>query len=157
MLVFFTSSQLGLEVMIYNPNTHWEILDPRQHLTSAAYAMRAEVGGGSHSNPAYGNEAFSNYSAILGGGANIAGDNSLQHIHTVGIRAAISGGASNIASGNASSVGGDTFNTASGNWSTVSGGTNRSVSGASDWRASSLFEENSDLCMAKQINLVGLV
>jgi hypothetical protein len=84
------------------------------------------VGGGGHSNPVYGNEAFSHYSAVLGGSYNIAGDNSNPEDHSVGELATISGG--------------DT-NRAKGGWSSISGGQNRSVTGAHDWRAGGLFED----------------
>ena len=80
------------------------------------------VGGGGGTDPEFGNEAFSNYSAILGGLANIAGHNSDPDNHTIGKNATVSGGIYNTASGTYSSVSGGTRNIA-GYWvSSVSGG-----------------------------------
>jgi hypothetical protein len=103
-----------------------------------------------------GNQAFADYSAILGGSTNISGDPDLID-HTIGRRSTVSGGTTNTASGTQSSVSGGFDNTASGNYASVSGGyenwaagTSSSVSGGSygsvvgayDWRAGELFEDN---------------
>lgn len=129
------------------------------------------VGGGGDYSSINGNEAFSHYSAILGGMDNIAGDNSNPNDHGIGIQAAVSGGIKNnaigdnssvsggygntasgynssvsggwqnVATGHQSSVSGGYFNTASGDESSVSGGLNRTVVGEHDWQGGSLWQD----------------
>ena len=72
---------------------------------------------------------------------NIAGDNSNPDDHSIGVKATVSGGNSNTASGELANVSGGIANTASGYSSSVSAGYYRSVSGDYDWRAGSLFED----------------
>jgi hypothetical protein len=85
------------------------------------------VGGGSD-NPLYGNEAFGNYSAVLGGIFNIAGDPDRVD-HSIGEKSTVSGGDTNRATGTYSSVVGGKTNTASGDVSTVGGGRYNEASG----------------------------
>jgi len=80
------------------------------------------VGGGGYSDSNNGNEAFSNYSAILGGFNNIAGDNGNPADHSVGEYATVSGGGGNVASGSVSNVSGGHGNFANAWYSSVSGG-----------------------------------
>ena len=94
--------------------------------TASGYA--ASVAGGGGPDPADGNEAFADYSAILGGASNIAGDPDLID-HNIGTQSTVSGGLENTASGDHSSVSGGRFNTASGNYSSVSGGWYHDASG----------------------------
>jgi len=75
------------------------------------------VAGGGGTTAVEGNEAYSHYSAILGGHYNDTGDGISP---TVGQYATVSGGYFNRASGDASSV---------------SGGVGRSVSGQYNWAA----------------------
>jgi len=80
------------------------------------------VGGGSD-NPVHGNHAYANYSSILGGILNIAGDPDLVPVNrTVGQRSTISGGDTNRTSGTSSTVSGGVDNKASALRSTVGGG-----------------------------------
>jgi hypothetical protein len=87
----------------------------------------AVVGGGSD-NSLYGNEAFGNYSAVLGGIFNIAGDPNRIY-HSIGQKSTVSGGDTNRATGTYSSVVGGKTNTASGDVSTVTGGRYNEASG----------------------------
>jgi len=128
------------------------------------------VGGGGGTNYYDGNLAFANYSAILGGRTNGTGDVSRIYNsggayweltpgtdHDIGIQstvssgyvnissgtyAGISGGRGNIASGDSASINGGQSNVAGGDSSSISGGHNRSVSGAYDWSAGSLFQDD---------------
>jgi hypothetical protein len=60
-----------------------------------------------------------------------------------GAVASVSGGDSNTASGNYSSIsGGQSNSTTTGTYSSVSGGHNRSVGSLHDWRAGTLWEDN---------------
>jgi len=85
---------------------------------TASGRYSAVVGGGSD-DPANGNVAWANYSSILGGIKNTTGNSS---DNTVGERATISGGDTNIATGTSSTVSGGVGNTAEAMRSTVSGG-----------------------------------
>lgn len=105
-----------------------------------ASGSHAFVGGGGWEDAETGNEAFGDYSAILGGLANLAGDSTRTN-HALGRCATVSGGAGNTASGQNSSVSGGNLNTASGSASSVSGGKSRTSPGANDWTAGSLFED----------------
>ena len=105
-----------------------------------ASGRSAFIGGGGGAATEDGNIAFADYSAVLGGIKNIAGDPDLTN-HSFGLNSSVSGGDSNKASSYASSVNGGEFNTASGGYSTVSGGYNRTVTGIYDWRAGDLFED----------------
>ncbi|MGC9323289.1 MAG: hypothetical protein ACP5G0_00940 [Desulfomonilia bacterium] len=67
------------------------------------------------------NEAFSRFSAILGGSENVVGDVSSGD-HTIGEKATIVGGYRNEAWGEHASIAGGYFNDASGQYSSVSGG-----------------------------------
>jgi hypothetical protein len=138
----------------------------RNNTASGDFAF---VGGGGGDDAVEGNQAFGNYTAVLGGQRNIAGDPDLSD-HLIGTGASVSGGDLNMASGNyatisggldnrasgfISSIGGGYLNTANnsyagvsggignvaaGRYSQIGGGSNRGVSGDSDWRAGSLFE-----------------
>ena len=116
------------------------------------------------------NRAWANYSIVVGGRTNTAGDvtgsrsdgegstilggesNEINedfgsilggyNNRVDGGHASLSGGRDNSASGSYSSVSGGDNNTASGTYSVVGGGSNRSVSGVNDWRAGSLFESH---------------
>ncbi|NNF61510.1 MAG: hypothetical protein HKN06_09310 [Gammaproteobacteria bacterium] len=106
----------------------------------------AVVGGG-FSDPLFGNEAYSNYSAILGGFRNVTGDTGSGD-RTLGEQATVSGGSSNTAKGDAASVSGGQENvvigpassitggrfnvttTINSDWTTISGGFNNFTSGA---------------------------
>ena len=74
-----------------------------------------------------GNEAFADYSSILGGYQNATGDKPSGD-HTIGTQATVSGGYYNTASGSYSSVSGGSVNTASGYSSSVSGGNSNTAS-----------------------------
>ncbi len=87
------------------------------------------VGGGGASSSTYGNMAFANYAAVLGGTDNTAGDPDLTD-HSLGEGSSVSGGYDNTASGNWASVSGGNSNTASGYYSSVSGGDFNSASGS---------------------------
>lgn len=101
----------------------------RNNLSSG---LNAFVGGGGGTVSAHGNEAYADYSAILGGRKNITGDPASDH-HWAGSGATVSGGHTNEASGGNSSVSGGSFNTASGDISSVSGGDYNTASG---WQSS---------------------
>ena len=90
----------------------------------------SSVAGGGGDLPASGNKAFGNYTAILGGQENVAGDATLVD-HGIGARSTISGGSWGVASGLHSSVSGGNNNTASGDFSSVSGGYRNSANAAS--------------------------
>jgi hypothetical protein len=92
------------------------------------------VGGGGDSNPAFGNTAYSYYSAILGGEANVAGDESSGD-PSLAQKTTISGGNANTASGPVSHVSGGRNNVASGWYSVVSGGNSMTVSTTDGWTA----------------------
>ena len=139
----------------------------RYNVASGDYSF---VGGGGGSTAAGGNTAFANYSSVLGGYDNLAGDPVLTN-HIIGEGSSVSGGYDNTASGNWASVSGGTSNTASGYYSSVSGGNFniasgsrasvsggfsntasgtgssvsggfvRSATGTDDWVAGSLWEE----------------
>jgi hypothetical protein len=98
----------------------------RYNKASGEYSF---VGGGGGSDSNFGNEAFSHYSAILGGSSNIAGDNSNPDDHSIGQKATVSGGVENTASGDYSSVSGGSDNSASGVAASVSGGYENTASG----------------------------
>ena len=85
------------------------------------------VGGGGGEISVDGNLAFADYSAILGGRDNLAGDPALTD-HDIGTQSTVSGGSVNTASGDYSSVSGGTANTASGSYSSVSGGSSNTAS-----------------------------
>ena len=90
------------------------------HYNKASGTYATVVGGGSD-NPAYGNEAFADYSSILGGIYNIAGDPDSDD-HSIGERSTISGGDTNNAYGTSSTVSGGKENVASGHATAVGGG-----------------------------------
>ena len=92
-------------------------------------------------NVPYGNEAFADYSAILGGRWNETGD-TLSDDHTIGEGSTVSGGRDNKAMGDESTVSGGDFNTASGSRSSISGGLNWGVLDDWDWRAGDLFQDD---------------
>ena len=79
------------------------------------------VGGGGGATETDGNQAFANYSAILGGFKNVAGDSALSD-HAIGDKSTVSGGESNKASGRAANVSGGRYNTASGDFAFAGGG-----------------------------------
>ena len=133
--------------------SHSSVSGGRNNTASGAYSF---VVGGGGPDEDDGNQAFGNYSSVLGGWRNIAGDPATSD-HSIGQQSVVTGGTNNNArgdqssvsggyinhaSGTYSSVSGGAYNTASGGSSSVSGGRNRSASGAYDWRAGSLFEEN---------------
>ena len=99
------------------------------------------VAGGGGPNGYDGNIAFANYSAILGGLNNLAGEgtrswnsNANRYVvspgsdHTIGEQASVGGGTANIASGGEASVSGGYENMASGTRASVSGGRNNTAS-----------------------------
>ena len=92
---------------------------------NGATGIAASAGGGGS------NRAAGSNSSISGGYFSTAD----------GSYASISGGYWNTADGDYSSVSGGYKNTAGGNQSSISGGNTRSVSGAYDWRAGALFED----------------
>jgi hypothetical protein len=123
------------------------------HNTASGYS--ASVSGGGGPSAENGNEAFANYSAILGGFQNVAGDKPSGD-HAIGAKSTVSGGIDNSAigeyssvsggldnnaSGRFASVSGGNFNTASGDYASVSGGFSRSASNQYDWAAGSLLED----------------
>jgi hypothetical protein len=79
------------------------------------------VGGGGGTDLSDGNRAFADFSSILGGWRNTAGDPDLED-HGIGTQSVVSAGATNIASGNRSAVSGGYNNSASGTGASVSGG-----------------------------------
>jgi len=88
----------------------------------------AFVGGGGGTEEAEGNTAFADYSAILGGTKNLAGDPALAN-HASGENASISGGYGNTASGSSSSVVGGRENTATHTYASATGGMQNVASG----------------------------
>jgi hypothetical protein len=88
------------------------------------------IGGGGDGTAAGGNKAFANYSAVLGGAFNIAGDPALTS-HLVGLQSCISGGYSGKAQGWGSSISGGNLNTVTtgGTGASISGGVNNTASG----------------------------
>lgn len=123
----------------------------RNNLAQGACA--AVVGGGG-SDDSDGNTAFANYSAVLGGWRNIAGDPTLtdagigpQSVVSAGSsniasgdRAAVSGGYNNTATGAGASVSGGRLNHATAIGATVGGGSWTTVSDDFDWAAGDLYE-----------------
>ncbi len=96
---------------------------------NTASGQYSSVSGGGGENIEYGNEAFGDYTAILGGRRNIAGDPD-KIDHTIGLQATVSGGYSNRASGVYASVSGGEYNIASNYYASVSGGYANVASGA---------------------------
>ena len=86
------------------------------------------VGGGGGASSYEGNIAFADYSAVLGGAVNLAGDSGLSN-HTIGQGSSVSGGVYNVAKGSHTSVSGGINNTASGGNASVSGGNGNTASG----------------------------
>lgn len=78
-------------------------------------------------NVLFGNRAFSDYFAILGGRFNKTGD-SASGDPALGGLATVGGGAFNVASGREASISGGTTNTASGSLSSISGGASNTAS-----------------------------
>ena len=87
------------------------------------------VGGGGGDSSTWSNEAFSHYSAILGGRLNIAGNNSDPNDHSLGQQATISGGSGNSTTGQCASVSGGAGNQSSGYMASISGGEANKASG----------------------------
>jgi hypothetical protein len=104
---------------------HASISGGRNNKASGDYS---HVAGGGGNTVAEGNEAYSNYSVILGGQTNIAGSPSSGD-RTIGENATIGGGYNNKASGNSSVVGGGYGNAASGQYSSVNAGYQNTASG----------------------------
>jgi hypothetical protein len=88
----------------------------------------ASVSGGGSENSAYGNVAYADYSAVLGGIYNIAGNQDSGN-HAIGKASTVSGGDTNRATGTYTSIGGGKTNIASGYASSVSGGRYNQASG----------------------------
>ncbi len=105
----------------------WEYASVSGGSNNKASGFAASVSGGGGPNPQDGNTAFGNYSAILGGRANIAGDRDTAD-RKIGQHATVSGGRHNEASGDYASVSGGggpdglDGNTAFGNYSAILGG-----------------------------------
>ena len=147
---------------------HASVCGGRLNEATGSYAT---VLGGGDMFSAGGNTAWANYSVVVGGRGNTAGDSAgidrsvgeasavLAGFHNgatedfasvcagyynlaSGLYSSVSAGQDNTASGDYASVSGGINNTASGANSTVSGGANDSVSGGADWRAGDLFQEN---------------
>ena len=121
------------------------------------------VGGGGSDNVDYGNEAFADFSAILGGYYNITGYKPSNN-HSIGLWSTVSGGKNNLASGSYSSISGGSGNTADGDFSSVSGGynntassSNSSVSGGYDNEASSSYSSVSGGCNNTAIDMYSSV
>ncbi len=123
----------------------------RYNLASGKYSF---VGGGGGLSESDGNNAFADFSSILGGWRNIAGDPNLDD-HDIGEQSVVSAGSSNVASGERSAVSGGYDNLASGAGSSVSGGKDNiasalgtSVSGGNyttvsdnyDWAAGDFYD-----------------
>lgn len=107
---------------------HWSSVSAGGYNTAAGECASVSGGGGSEQ-PA-GNRAVANFSAILGGTENLAGDSSgLDGL--IGAQSTISGGIGNSASGYWASVSGGYANTASGPASSISGGDSNTASGTS--------------------------
>ena len=87
------------------------------------------AGGGGGDNLSEGNEAFADYSVVLGGMVNIAGDPALFN-HSIGVNSVITAGLDNKASGDYANVSGGQANKATGAGSSVRGGYNNEATGA---------------------------
>jgi len=96
--------------------------------SNEASGNASTVAGGGSTDSRYGNKAYADRSAILGGINNITGVPSGED-HAVGDTSTISGGDSNMAEGPKSSVSGGKLNTTSGLEATVSGGRDNTASG----------------------------
>ena len=147
---------------------HASVCGGRQNDATGAYST---VLGGGDMFAGGGNIAWANYSVVVGGRGNTAGNSggtdrtigeasavlagfyndATQDFASVcagyynvasGMFSSVSAGQTNTASGDYSSISGGIDNTASGNNSTVSGGANGSVSGGADWLAGTLWEDN---------------
>ncbi len=94
-------------------------------LNNQAIGWYSFVGGGGSANPAWGNYAVADYSAILGGADNTAGDPNRVDT-TIGQWSTVSGGRDNIASGD---------------YASVSGGGGGSATGVDDWVAGGLWQD----------------
>ena len=112
--------------------------------SNRATGLYSYIGGGGGSNEKYGNIAVADYSAILGGLNNLAGDGTRNYDsglgrnvmteaevpnHSMGILATIGGGFANHAIGDSSNVGSGSYNDAIGNYSSVSGGSSNDAIG----------------------------
>jgi hypothetical protein len=95
----------------------------RQNIASGDYST---VAGGGGVNAAVGNEAYSHYSAILGGESNDTGNGANR---ALGQNSTVSGGKTNRASGTDASVSGGESNNATNASASVSGGTSNTASG----------------------------
>jgi len=103
-------------------------------LNNKASGRFSFVGGGGNTDSTYGNEAFADYSSILGGAANVAGDRDVSHDPTKGEYSAILGGDTNNTTISSAVVVGGKLNTASGLDSVVLGGQGNTASGNFDIR-----------------------
>lgn len=120
-----------------------------------ASGEHSSILGVGNSNPNYGNKAFGNLSAVLGGYKNIAGDEALLD-HTIGEAATVFGGTLNVASGLGSNVCGGWENRSTGMWSCVSGGWSRQALNESDW-APGACRSYSEACLPEgSLRLRGL-
>ncbi|MFC1889292.1 hypothetical protein ACFL4G_06005 [Thermodesulfobacteriota bacterium] len=98
----------------------------RNNVASGDYSF---VGGGGDDSASLGNEAYAIYSAILGGRSNVAGYTD-DATHATGKNSCISGGASNITTGDFSSVSAGLFNLAAGTrYTSISGGRSNTATG----------------------------
>ena len=97
----------------------------RYNITSG---LSSSVCGGGGEESYNGNQAFGDYSVVLGGDGNIAGDSNLID-NSIGIATSVCGGRSNNSRGNYSSISGGAYNIASGIHSSVSGGSQNTASG----------------------------
>ena len=95
---------------------------------NAAMGYASFIGGGGGNLTEDGNLAWSDYSAVLGGASNEAGD-TLDTTHASGFLATVSGGFGNKAQGGSSSVSGGKNNEARRNYASVSGGEENIASG----------------------------
>jgi trimeric autotransporter adhesin len=95
---------------------------------NVASARWSHVSGGGGGSATVGNEAYSEYSAILGGVENKTGDPASGD-QTIGRWATVSGGSKGKAMADWASVGGGILNTASQSWSAVHGGYGNTASG----------------------------
>lgn len=95
---------------------------------NTASGVASSILGGGGSGAADGNEAFADYSAIVGGRENLAGDPARVD-HAIGERATVGGGQKNIASGENATVSGGDTNRASGTEASVAGGASNVASG----------------------------
>jgi hypothetical protein len=106
--------------------TYSSISGGRNNEASGQYSF---VGGGGGENATDGNEAYANYSAILGGFRNVTGDKPSED-HTIGIQSTVSGGNGNIASGLYSSISGGAAGTAEALSSSITGGWQNTATGS---------------------------